>query len=306
MTSRFLYILAGPTASGKTTASIAIAKNIGAEIVCLDSMSIYKRMDIGTAKVSLEERNIVPHHLLNICEPWEEYSAQKFLDRCVSTIEDIFLREKKVLLVVGTPLYLKMLLCGLFKGPKADKKLRNQLEQRSNNDLHFELLQVDQEAGQKISVNDTKRIVRALEVFYLTGQPISKLQKEETIPLINYPYCICCLNWNRDILYRRVEQRVDKMIADGLIEETKNLLQLPYPLSITASKAIGYKDVLDVFSGKLENNKLVDTIKQNTRRYAKRQMTWWRSFAVEWVHLQDENISLAEIENKIMQIFESK
>lgn len=304
--TKFLYVLAGPTASGKTKISIAIAKDINAEIVCLDSMTVYKKMDIGTAKISMEEKYEVPHHLIDVCNHWDDFSAQKFLDYCVASIEDIFSRNKNVLLVVGTPLYLKMLLIGLFKGPEANWELRKKLQTRSNDDLHNELVSVDKEAAVKIAINDTNRIVRALEVFYLTGQPISKLQREQTIPMVNYPHKICCLNWNRDILYRRIEKRVDEMIKNGLIEEVKSLLHSSQPLSTTASKAIGYKDIIDALNGKLPMGELIPMIKQNTRRYAKRQMTWWRSFSVEWVNLSDENIPFLEIKKRVMQSFEIK
>lgn len=287
--NRFLYVLAGPTGSGKTGSSIRIAKALGAEIVCVDSMSVYKHMDIGTAKVSVEDQKKVPHHLLDIVEPWKEFSVQKFLDKCVKAIENIFDRKKKVLLVVGTPLYFKALVKGMFESPQADKEFRKILEKCESFELHQRLQSIDLEAAKRIAVNDRKRVIRALEVFHLTGKPISILQREETKPATSYPWKACCLNWRRDLLYTRIEKRVDLMLEQGLVDETKRLLSMDYEISKTAAKAIGYKDVIDVLSGEKSCESLAGIIKQNTRRYAKRQMTWWRSFNVSWIDLDENN-----------------
>lgn len=302
--NNILYVLAGPTASGKTSISTQIAKKIDAEIVCLDSMSIYKKMNIGTAKITVNEQQGIAHHLLDICEPNEEFSVQKFLDICVTTIKNIFERNKKVLLVVGTPLYFKALVQGMFSGPEADEKFRAKLEKQVSPQLHEQLQKIDIQAAKRISINDKKRIIRALEVFHLTGETISKLQKEHTKPLVNYPYVICCLNWQREILYSRIEKRVDLMFEKGLIAETKDLLKVYGTLSRTAAKAIGYKDVIDVLEERKPVEQLVNTIKQNTRRYAKRQMTWWRSFDVHWIDLPHENYSVAEIVQNVLDIYE--
>ncbi|WP_372371267.1 tRNA (adenosine(37)-N6)-dimethylallyltransferase MiaA [Candidatus Uabimicrobium sp. HlEnr_7] len=301
--NKFLYVLAGPTGSGKTGSSIKIAKALGAEIICIDSMSVYKNMDIGTAKVSIEDQKKVPHHLLDIIEPSEEFSVQKFLDKCVKTIENIFGRKKNVLLVVGTPLYFKALVKGMFESPQADEEFRKTLEKCESLELHQRLQSVDLEAAKRIAINDRKRVIRALEVFHLTGKPISVLQREETKPATYYPWKVCCLNWRRDLLYTRIEKRVDLMLEQGFIDETKRLLSMDYELSKTAAKAIGYKDIIDVLSGKNPCDSLSEIIKQNTRRYAKRQMTWWRSFEVSWIDLDENNGTEDHIVTQVLSQF---
>ncbi|BBM88174.1 tRNA (adenosine(37)-N6)-dimethylallyltransferase MiaA [Candidatus Uabimicrobium amorphum] len=301
--SKFLYVLAGPTGSGKTNSSIKIAQTLDAEIICVDSMSVYKNMDVGTAKVLPHERQKIRHHLLDICEPWEEFNVQKFLHFCIEAIEDIFKRNKKVLLVVGTPLYFKALVEGMFEAPQADEELRKKLELQDSADLHCKLQEIDSEAAERIAVNDRKRVIRALEVFHLTGETISKLQREKTKPAIHYPWGGCCLNWRRDLLYRRIEKRVDMMFEQGLMNETRELLSAKKGISKTAAKAIGYKDVIEVILGEKSEEDLVDVIKRNTRRYAKRQMTWWRSFNMPWIDLDEKNGSTDYIVDEALKIF---
>lgn len=295
--------MAGPTGSGKTGASIKIAQILDAEIVCVDSMSVYKNMDVGTAKVLPEERQKVRHHLLDVCDPWEEFNVQKFLHFCVAAIEDIFARNKKVLLVVGTPLYFKALVEGMFEAPQANDELRRKLEMKDSCELHRELQGIDREAAQRIAVNDRKRVIRALEVFHLTGETISKLQREKTKPAVTYPWGGCCLNWRRDLLYQRIEKRVDMMFEQGLMRETQDLLSNERGISKTAAKAIGYKDVIEVILGEKPEDELVDVIKKNTRRYAKRQMTWWRSFDLPWIDLDETNGTTDYVVDAALKIF---
>ncbi len=298
-----LYILVGPTASGKSKLALELAKKMGAEIVSADSMSIYRQMDVGTAKPLPEERSLIAHHLIDICDPWESFSAGMFARQAKETIEEIESRGKKVLLVGGTGLYIKSLTEGLVETVDANWELRHKFSLRPKEDLYQELEQVDPEAAARISPNDMIRIVRALEVFHLTGKPLSQQQKNLTQPPLECRPCYVGLLWPRPILYQRIEERVDKMILNGLEDETKRLLEMKQPLSRTASQAIGYRDMISYLEGKISEENLIPEIKQNTRRFAKRQMTWLRRFPVQWIEMSEEK-KLPSLTHDILSIFE--
>ena len=278
-----LYILVGPTGSGKTSLGIQLAQHLNAEIISVDSMAIYRQMDIGTAKPSLEERRLIPHHLIDICDPWESYSVGSFVEDASRLIQEIKSRGHKILLVGGTALYIKNLLDGIFESPPVDWDLRNQLREESLSQLYQKLQEIDPETASKVAMNDTRRVIRAMEVYLKTGQTISQWRKEHTGVTGDYSPLFIGLHWDRPLLYQRIEKRVDNMLQNGLLDETRDLMALPHPLSHTASQAIGYKESIAALQEPGLMEELAPTIKQNTRRFAKRQLTWLKRFPVNWI-----------------------
>ncbi len=275
------WFLAGPTACGKTATGIALAQRIGAEIVCLDSMTIYRGMDIGTAKPSTAERARVPHHLLDIRDPQEEFSTAEYMTAALAACESILSRGKIPLFVGGTGLYLRSLLRGVFEGPAADWTLRREYEQfaalQGAEALHARLALVDPPTAQRLHVNDQRRVIRALEVHALTGQPASSLQQESPLPLAERPQHVYWLNPHREILRQRISQRVDAMFAAGLVAEVQTLLQSPHGLGRTARQALGYREVLSHLEDGLSLPEAIEQLKTHTHQFAKRQWTWFRN-----------------------------
>jgi tRNA dimethylallyltransferase len=274
-------VLTGPTGSGKTRLALDLAGRLGAEIVSMDSMAVYRGMDIGTAKPTAAERAAVPHHLLDELDPWESASVAWWLQRAAAVCADTVARGKTPLFVGGTPLYLKALIFGLFEGPAADETLRQRLSFEAQRDgaeaLHRRLASVDPRAAGRIHANDLRRVIRALEVFELTGRPMSDWQTEwaEPPPAISEP-AIYWVDWPRDILYNRIEQRVDDMFAAGLVGEVRRLLALPKPLSREARQALGYREVMEHFNGTMTLADTISAVKTHSRQFAKRQLTWFR------------------------------
>jgi tRNA dimethylallyltransferase len=275
------WFLAGPTACGKTATGIALAERIGAEIVCLDSMTIYRGMDIGTAKPTSEEQTRVPHHLLDIRDPHEEFSTAEYLTAALAVCESIVARGKIPLFVGGTGLYLRSLLRGVFEGPAADWTLRREFEQfaaeHGAEALHARLDQVDPQTAQRLHVNDQRRVIRALEIHTLTGQPASSLHQESPRPPHERPQHVYWLNPDREVLRQRVSQRVDAMFAVGLVSEVQLLLQSPQGLGRTARQALGYREVLAHLENDLPLPEAIDQLKTHTQQFAKRQWTWFRN-----------------------------
>jgi tRNA dimethylallyltransferase len=277
-------ILTGPTGSGKSPLAVELAERLGAEIVSMDSMALYRRMDIGTAKPSAEERRRVPHHLLDLLEPWESASVAWWLGRATACYDEIARRGRRVLFVGGTPLYLKALLCGLFEGPARDAALRRRLtaeaEQHGLEALHERLRRVDPESAARLHANDLRRVVRALEVWELTGKPISTLQQQwaESSCRAEANYCLC-LDLPRAELYARIDARVRQMIADGLVEEVRALRKLERPLSREASQALGYKELAAYLDGAETLETAIARVQMRSRNFAKRQLTWFRHLA---------------------------
>jgi len=275
-----LVIVQGPTASGKSDLAMQLAERLNGEIVNADSMQVYRGMDIGTAKPSREERDRVPHHLYDIVEPDVNFTAADFREHAFRVIEEIDRKGKRVVLVGGTGLYIRALTQGLVDSPGGDDDIRRELEAQADREgleaLHRRLAEVDPVAAARLHPNDRVRIVRALEVFLLTGRPLSAFQEEHRFADERY----CCLKFGiyveREILYQRVEERVDRMIADGLVEEVRGLLATGYPASIKAMGSIGYKEICAHLAGEYPLEEAVRLIKRNTRQYAKRQMTWFR------------------------------
>ncbi len=277
------WFLTGTTASGKTGVGVELAGLIDAEIVSMDSMALYRGMDIGTAKPTDRQRRAVPHHLLDAIEPHEQYSVAQYVAAAGECIDEIKARGRQVLFVGGTPLYLKGLLRGIFAGPPADWEFRKQLrEEAAGHDpgwLHGKLSEVDPASAERLHQNDTRRLVRALEVYHKTGTPISLLQRQFDTGRPAEQCRVFVLNRPRQDLHRRIEQRVDEMFAAGLVDEVRRLLERSEPLSRTARKAVGYREVIEHLDGELTLPETVELVKCHTRRLAKRQATWFRGLS---------------------------
>lgn len=287
MNGKMVMIL-GVTASGKGRLAFELARQIDAEIVSIDSMKVYRRMDVGTAKPSPEARKQVPYHMIDIVEPSESFSAGLFLERASAAIDEIRGRGKSVVAVGGTALYSKALLYGLFEGPAGDERIRDELRARVESEgsaaLHAELCRLDPAAADRISPNDAKRIVRALEVHRLTGKPISSLQRQFDAARPVENWTIIGLRREKSVESGRINARVKRMVQMGLVEEVRSLLAEDRPLSPQARCAIGYAEMIEHLEGRLSVDEAVEQIKKNTRRLAKGQRTWFRRFSgVVWI-----------------------
>lgn len=277
------WYLTGPTASGKTAVGIELARPLDAEIISLDSMAVYRGMDIGTAKPTPEEREAVPHHLIDIVEPSENYSVAQYRAAALERIQEVSARGKEVLFVGGTPLYLKAMLRGIFEGPPANWELRHRLQNEARahgpEKLHERLRQIDPRAAEKLHPNDERRIIRALEVHQATGTPISALQQQFEVGRPAEECRVFVLEWPRRELYDRIDRRVDEMFSAGLVDETQRLLDSGITLSRTARQAVGYREVLELLAGNLDLAATIELVKLRTRQFAKRQLTWFRSLS---------------------------
>lgn len=274
------WILTGPTASGKTALSILLAKKYDCEIVCMDSMQIYRRMNIGTAKPTTEEMEGIPHHMIDVAEPDENFSVARYQEMAETCIADIHERGKRALLVGGTGLYLRALRQPLAMGDVAgDESIRAELEALAAEEggkvrLHDMLKAVDPETAARLHLNDVRRAVRALEVYRLTGIPFSMQPQIQTESRFNYR--VASLTMDRALLYSRIEKRVDIMVEQGLVEEVRRLLGSGIPADCQAMKAIGYKEIVPFIRGEATWEETDYLLKLNTRHYAKRQLTWMR------------------------------
>jgi tRNA dimethylallyltransferase len=276
-------VLTGPTGSGKTDLGVELALRLDAEIVTMDSMTLYRGMDIGTAKPTPELRAMVPHHLIDVLDPWESASVAWWLQRAVECCRDIEGRGKRVLFVGGTPLYLKALLCGLFNGPPADESLRRQLAEQAATlgtaALHDRLSQLDPPSAERIHPNDLRRIIRALEVCTLTDRPMSAWQTQwhaAVEPDVAASSSVLWLDLPRGELYERIDRRVEGMFAGGLVQEVEHLRALPRPWSREAAKALGYREVCEHLDGMVSREETIVRVQTRSRQFAKRQLTWFR------------------------------
>ncbi|MEX0936465.1 MAG: tRNA (adenosine(37)-N6)-dimethylallyltransferase MiaA [Pirellulales bacterium] len=275
------WFISGPTASGKTDVGLELARLVDGEIISLDSMAVYRRLDIGTAKPIPEQRRQVPHHLLDVVDPGEEFTLARYVDLARQAIARIRGRSREPIFVGGTPLYLKTLLRGMFEGPEADWEFRRQIagevETAGHQALHERLVQVDPVTAAKLHPHDTRRLIRALEVYKLTGQPISHLQMQFDQRIAPHEGKVFVLSHPRPRLHERIDQRVEWMFQSGFVEEVRGLLDEGRELGRTAGQAVGYREVLDHLDGRFSLEETIERVKARTRRFARRQETWFRS-----------------------------
>jgi len=296
-----IIFLVGPTAVGKTGVSMSLAYKFNAEIISCDSMQVYKKMDILTSKPSLLLLNRVKHHLIGVVAPQKEYNVARFRIDALKKIKDIIKCGKVPLLVGGTGLYMSILVDGIFQtkaqNPAIRRRLYEEVEKLGSQYLFEKLHKIDPLSAKRIHPHDTKRIIRALEVFQITGKPISQLQKQRSGLWDKYDVRIFCLNMERDKLYGAIEKRVDKMFKKGLLKEVSRLLKLR--LSKTAACAIGINELKGYFEGQCGLEEAKRRMCQNTRNYAKRQLTWFRKDKrIQWIEVGDKE-SASAIASKI-------
>ena len=284
-----IIVICGPTASGKTKLGIEVADKINGEIISADSMQIYKDMDIGTAKPTEEERRQAVHHLIDFVEPNKRYSVADFKSDADKTIKDILSRGKTPIIVGGTGLYINSLIYNIeYKEDVCDLEYRATLEEKSLEELYQMAIKIDEKAIQKISKNDRKRIMRIIEIYHSTGKTKTQLELESRKEL-EYDYKVFILNLDRDKLYERINKRVDIMIEQGLIDEVKNLLK-KYEQFPTALQGLGYKEVVEYLEEKITKEEMIEKVKQESRRYAKRQLTWFKTYKdAIWLDTYNKN-----------------
>lgn len=281
-----VYIVTGPTASGKSSLAMDLAIHCSAEIISADSMQVYRGLDIGTAKPTVADRSRVPHHLIDICDPWERYTVAEWLDACRLAIADIQSRGKTAVICGGTGLYIKALVEGLdFAATEEDSNLRTELEarlaERGAEAMHTELRLIDPEAAERIHPNNKKRVIRALEINYESGMYVAAYHEVSKQSEIDQRFKVFMLNHPRERLYQRVNARVDQMVEEGILEEARYVMGLDLPADATCLQAIGYKEFFPYLLGESSLEACIDLLKMSTRRYAKRQLTFFRP--VDWV-----------------------
>ena len=302
-----LICIAGPTASGKTALSIALAKELDGEIVSCDSMQVYKRMDIGTAKPTAEETGNIPHHMLSVAEPWEDFSVGKYCEMATPIVDDILARGKTAIIVGGTGLYMDALIRGNTFAPCPSTGCRERLEKLAEDEgieaVIAQLREVDPESAERLHPSDQKRIIRAMEVYLETGKTITQhnLETQQIPPRYN-PVWFALEDADRATLYERIDRRVEVMLQDGLLEEIKSLLAEGVPEKCTAMQAIGYKEFVDALAGRSSIETAVALVQQSSRKYAKRQLTWFRrNPAINWLR-REAGEGTAEILSKARQV----
>jgi tRNA dimethylallyltransferase len=288
-TNRLLIL--GVTASGKGRLAFDLAESLGAEIISVDSMKVYRRMDIGTAKPPRRARERIRYHLIDVVEPSEAFSVGRFLDLAYDAIEQTERCKKRIIAVGGTALYIKALLYGLFEGPGSNAQIRAELQAEAETEgleqLYQRLAEIDAVTAERIGRRDRKRIIRALEIHKLTGKPISSLQQQFDAEQPLHNWTIIGLRREKGVENSRINQRVKKMIAAGLVDEVKQLLAEENPLSQQARCAIGYAEIIDHLNGKISLEDATELIKKNTRRFAKNQRTWFKTFRnVNWLDIE--------------------
>ena len=293
-----LVVVVGPTGAGKSRLAIELARATGGEVVSCDSQQVYVGMDIGTGKVSGDERARVPHHLLDVVKPDQEMTMARFMDLADAAIAEVAARGKPVIVCGGTGLYVRGLLLGLFEGPPADAELRKAISAMGQAAIREELERVDPKAAEKIDRNDEKRMVRALEVYRLTGEPMSAHQARhdhKTMPR-RYDAKLVGLAPEREQLYRQIDTRVDEMIAAGFEAEVAALRAAGYAPPMRSQQAIGYEELHQVAEGGLERGRAIELIKRNSRHYARRQLSWYRPDQTITWYPSPAAVDLAELE----------
>ena len=286
---RKVIVIVGPTCSGKTKLSLSLAKNLKSEIISADSRQVYKYLDIGTAKPSGQELKLVKHHFINTLKPDEEFNVSKFEDGAVDIISNLHKYNKIPVVVGGSGLYIKALIDGIFNTANKDEDYRKELKEKmieyGKEYLYEELKKVDLISAEKMLPQNWKRVMRALEVYHLTKEPIWKLQQEYNRNL-NFEFHQYGLDWDREILYENIDRRVDDMINKGLVDETKNVLNMGYNKKLNSLNTVGYKEIISYLDNDITLEKAVELIKRNTRRFAKRQLTWFRKDErIKWISI---------------------
>ena len=281
-------VIGGPTASGKSAVGLELARFFEAEIINADSMQVYRYLDIGTAKPTREERNVVRHHLIDILYPDEEFSAALFREEAQRAIADIKARGKRVMVVGGTGLYIKALTSGLIRGGEADPVIRKRLQdqaQAGGRELLYERLkEVDPTTAARLHPHDTYRVIRALEAYERTGRPISAIRGGHRFQEESYQTLKIGLMVEREELYRRIDERVDAMVQQGLQEEVERLLEMGYAPSLKAMQSLGYKQIIAYLEGEYDLTEAIRLMKRDTRRYARRQITWFKADSeIHWI-----------------------
>ncbi len=295
-----VYVIGGPTASGKSKLAVELAKKVNGEIISADSMQIYKEMNIGTAKVNKEEMQGVQHYLVDFVSPDERYSVSNFKKDAEKAIEEILEKGKTPIVVGGTGLYIDSLIYGIeFQNEEVDLEYREKLnkiaDEKGLESLYKKAQEIDPEAMKKISINDRKRIIRVLEIYHKTGKTKTEQELQSRKNEVKYEYKVFAITMDREKLYERIEKRVDLMIEQGLIEEVKQILE-KYHTFPTAMQGLGYKEVVEYLEGFCTKEEMIEKIKKETRHYAKRQLTWFRkNKEIIWLDGEkstDENVSI--------------
>lgn len=300
-----LFVLVGPTAVGKTQIACRVANELDGEILSADSMQVYRGMDIGTSKPAPFIREKIPHHLIDLVEPSESFDAAQYRQAALRAIPEILQRGKNPILVGGTGLYIRVLLEGIFPGPGANGELRKRLYQEAEVygplALYHQLKEIDSVTASDVHPNDLRRVIRAIEVYQQSRTPISALKPNRQGLDEQYDIRVVGLARERGELYHRINQRVDQMFAKGLVEECRRLMERP--LSLTARQALGYKEVFSHLKGEISLEICIELVKRNTRRYAKRQMTWFRHEPrVQWIQIESHQ-HLESIAKEVLKKF---
>lgn len=308
---KHLVVIVGPTAVGKTDTAIKVARKLNGEIVSADSMQVYRYMDIGTAKPAKEEMMGIKHHMIDVVDPDKEYSVADFQRMAKRCIEEIYSKGKLPIVVGGTGLYVNSLVCNLdFTETVSNPELRDMLKktarERGNDYLHRKLGEVDAETAARLHPNDVKRVIRALEVYYCTGKPISYYHKKSKEGSIPYNPIMIGLRMNRKDLYKRINQRVDAMIEAGLVDEVRRLLEMGCTRDMTSMQGLGYKEIAGYLQGEYSMDEAIEMIKRDTRRFAKRQFTWFRrDDRIFWIDVERYG-STDEVAQVIVKYVESE
>jgi tRNA dimethylallyltransferase len=288
-----VLVVAGPTASGKTALGIKLAQKLNGEVISADARQIYRFMDIGTAKPTVEERAAVRHHLIDVVDPDTHYSAGQFAEDAAAVVRDILKRRKTPIVVGGAGLYIRALLDGFSPMPEIPSEIRERLQAQARcnlSDAYEKLRQVDPEWAKKVQPSDVQRIVRGLEVFEASGKTVSDHQKQPLNPPGEWSSAWFALQWDREVLYDRINRRAFQMIDEGLVAEVEGLIKKGYTSDLNALKTFGYRDFFEFLAGGITLEEAVIELQQGTRRYAKRQMTWFRKEeCIHWISADEQD-----------------
>jgi tRNA dimethylallyltransferase len=305
---KVVLCIVGPTASGKSSLALVLAKSLRGEIISADSRQVYKYLDIGTAKPTKAQRRQVKHHFVDLLDPDATFSAGEFGRKGRETIDEIFRRKKVPIVVGGSGLYVKSLIDGFFEGPSANNEVRRQLYKRLQDEgaeaLLAKLREIDPVSAERMLPSNTRRIVRALEVHELSGIPLSKLQDQRI--QVDFTPLMIGLQWDRKVLYDRINNRVETMLQEGLLDEVRNLMDLGYSGAANSLQTVGYQEAISHLEGKIDYKTMVELIKRNTRRFAKRQLTWFRADRrIQWQPIADEK-ELSSIAQGVIERYHSR